>query len=364
MSQYLQLHLLTAYPPSNPNRDDLGHPKKAMMGGVERMRISSQSLKRAWRTSALFEEKLQAPGLRTRRLGRKLYNWLQQAGMSEKQAFTVAQSIMEKGKAGKLKQDKKAPEALSNLDTEQLVHFSHRELADLENLCTRLGAEQRQPEDSELELFSKKDISVDIALFGRMLASAPDFNIEAACQVSHAIGVTASTMENDFFSAVDDDLVKSAEETGAGHIGDQGFGAALYYTYVCLSRDLLLENLGGNEEITRRAIAALTETAIKVSPSGKQNSFASRVYADYVLAEIGTQQPRSLAVAFYRPVTGQDQLATAIKRLREERDSLNAVYGSCASKQMELCVPERLGSFGQLQAFVSDPDGDTNGGSV
>lgn len=362
MTQYLQLHLLTAYGPSNLNRDDMGRPKIAMMGGVERMRISSQSLKRAWRTSALFAERVHPPGVRTRRIGRKLYEWLQQAGMPEKQAFKVARQIVESGhhKAGKLQEDKKAADALINLDTEQLVHFSHQELACLEELCTRLGAEKREPAQDELKLFSKQNMTADIALFGRMLASSPTFNIEAACQVAHAIGVSASTVDDDFFSAVDD-LCKSDDETGAGHIGEQGFGSALYYSYICLNRDLLLENLGGDEALTRRVIGALTETAIKIPPGGKQNSFASRAYAEYVLAEAGTQQPRSLSVAFYHPVAGQNQLTCAIQRLRAERESLDEVYGSCATAHMELCVPEKLGSFARLQDFVCDPFGSDNG---
>jgi CRISPR system Cascade subunit CasC len=56
MTTFIQLHLLTSYPPANLNRDDLGRPKTARMGEAERLRISSQSLKRAWRTSQLFEQ--------------------------------------------------------------------------------------------------------------------------------------------------------------------------------------------------------------------------------------------------------------------------------------------------------------------
>ena len=58
MSEFIQIHLLVSYPPSNLNRDDLGRPKTATMGGTQRLRISSQSLKRAWRKSDLFEEAL------------------------------------------------------------------------------------------------------------------------------------------------------------------------------------------------------------------------------------------------------------------------------------------------------------------
>ncbi|MFG0239533.1 MAG: type I-E CRISPR-associated protein Cas7/Cse4/CasC, partial [Gimesia chilikensis] len=43
MSRFLQLHILTEYPVSNPNRDDLGRPKSALIGGEPRQRISSQA---------------------------------------------------------------------------------------------------------------------------------------------------------------------------------------------------------------------------------------------------------------------------------------------------------------------------------
>ena len=42
MSTFLQLHLLTTFAPANLNRDDLGRPKTAFLGGVEGGRISSQ----------------------------------------------------------------------------------------------------------------------------------------------------------------------------------------------------------------------------------------------------------------------------------------------------------------------------------
>jgi CRISPR system Cascade subunit CasC len=46
MDKFIQLHILTSFPPANLNRDDLGRPKTAKMGGVDRIRVSSQSLKR------------------------------------------------------------------------------------------------------------------------------------------------------------------------------------------------------------------------------------------------------------------------------------------------------------------------------
>src|SRR5208283_742963 len=73
MAEFIQLHMLVSYPPSNLNRDDLGRPKTAVMGGTQRLRISSQSLKRAWRTSDIFTEHLKDHmGKRTKEMSVKV----------------------------------------------------------------------------------------------------------------------------------------------------------------------------------------------------------------------------------------------------------------------------------------------------
>ena len=362
MTHFIQLHLLTAYPPSNLNRDDLGRPKTATMGGVERLRISSQSIKRAWRTSELFESAWHDRlGTRTRRLGRKVYDQLRDHGMNEKKAFKAAQAIADvfgklkskKGKKSKQDQgEEPQQDALVELDIEQLAHVSHHEQQVIDTLIKQLAEEERQPSTDELKLLRKEGSSVDIALFGRMLASSPTYNIEAACQVSHPISVAASVVEDDFFSAVDD-LNTKQDDAGAGHIGEQAFGSALYYTYVCLSTDLLKSNLGDDPALAARVVRALTEVAVKVSPTGKQNSFASRAYASYVLAECGSQQPRSLAVAFYKPVTGKDQLACATERLAKEVACMDKVYGPCADHRYTLDVEKSEGTWAALLDFVS-----------
>lgn len=72
MRRFTQLHLLTAYPPSNPNSDDLGRPKTATYGGVTRLRLSSQSIKRAARTGEAMRARLEGHlGVRTRHVGER-----------------------------------------------------------------------------------------------------------------------------------------------------------------------------------------------------------------------------------------------------------------------------------------------------
>lgn len=351
MTTFIQLHLLTAYAPANLNRDESGRPKTAYMGGVERLRVSSQSLKRAWRISDTFEEALDGfIGKRTRRIGVDyVFRPMIAAGIAVKVAKGAAERIA--AQFGKLKNDKNAPDE-KNLEIEQIVHVSNYEITLIKQLVDTLISANREPSEEEIKLLRKEQRSVDMALFGRMLASTPEFNVEAACQVSHALGVSAVTIESDFFTAVDD-LNNKEEDAGSGHMGEQGFASALFYTYICISRDLLVENLGGNEELAKRAIAALTETALTVSPTGKQNSFASRAYASYTLAEIGKKQPRSLAAAFFQPVRDADQISAAITRLKQQRDNFDRVYGNCTDDYKELNVQKSEGMLAELLAFVS-----------
>ncbi|MEZ5478748.1 MAG: type I-E CRISPR-associated protein Cas7/Cse4/CasC [Thiolinea sp.] len=352
MTQFIQFHLLTAYPPSNLNRDDLGRPKTAIVGGTERLRISSQSLKRAWRTSSLFEEALgQYQGTRTKRLGKEVFKHLKEQGVDEKKAAKWAESMA--AKFGALKSDDK-------LEIEQLVHISPEEWNAVMALADKLAAEQREPEQDELSLLREHPQAVDIALFGRMLASSPVHNVEAAAQVAHAITVNTVKIEDDFFTAVDD-LNRHEEDAGAGHMGDAGFGSGIYYLYLCIDQDLLVRNLNhgkdeGDPALANKAIAALLESAAKVAPTGKQNSFASRAYTSYILAEKGAQQPRSLSVAFMKAIKANDPVKAAIEALEAQRERFDRDYGACADQRRVLNAHDEQGhsTLEDIIAFIKE----------
>ena len=318
MSEFIQLHIITAYPPSNLNRDDLGRPKTAIMGGRQRLRISSQSLKRAWRTSDVFPQHglTDQVGTRTKEMGCKVLEKLISNGVEEKKAKEWAGKIA--SVFGKLKKD--------GLEIEQLAHFSPEEEASVMALAGQLIGENRAPDDNDLNLLQKKHTAVDIAMFGRMLASSPAYNMEAAVQVAHAVTVHETVVEEDFFTAVDD-LNEGQEDLGAGHMGEFAFGAGVFYIYICVNYSLLKENLSSRAELAPSALKALTEAAAVIPPSGKQNSFASRAYASYLMAEKGDRQPRSLAAAFLNPVKGPDILTQAIERLEKTVADFDRAYG-------------------------------------
>jgi CRISPR system Cascade subunit CasC len=305
-------------------------------------------------------------GTRTKEMGLKIYDILKNKGVNHKEAIEWTKPIA--GVFGKLKElskkDKEGLKGLSKverekkelveLEIEQLVFFDTEEEKALTALTKAVAARREGPQNDELELLRKKMHAVDIALFGRMLASKPSYNVEAACQVAHAISVHSIVIEDDYFTAVDD-LNKGLEDMGAAHIGETRFAAALFYSYVCINRELLIQSLDGNEGLAKKAIRALTEAAVKVAPEGKQNSFASRAYASYVLAEKGDQQPRSLSVAYLKPINhreNDDFIRDSINTLIKQKDSFDRVYGNCADSRCELNVPKEQGSLTELLKFV------------
>ena len=394
MSEFIQLHLLTNYAPSNLNRDDLGRPKTAKMGGVDRLRISSQSLKRAWRTSDLFGEVLggntyevfndnikrnEFIGVRSKLYGDEwIKNALIENGIDEE--ISKEWSIDFLDAIGKADTEKK--EKVNKLS--QLVHLSAIEIKGLVDSINDLSNELKEINSSEnwneiVELKKQKDkasgdkktklstqlqkkitstifksgeTSVDIALFGRMLASSPKYNVEAAAQVAHAITVNRIVVEDDYFTAVDD-LNNNEEDAGSAHIGESGFGSGVFYAYICINKTLLVKNLG-NEELANKAIQALTEVSATVAPSGKQNSYASRARALFLLAEKGSQQPRQLSSAFLKPVDSIDMSNVAIERLEILRVNMDKIYGACADEFKVFNVEKGEGSLAEILAFVGE----------
>lgn len=332
MTSFLQLHMLTFYPPSNLNRDDLGRPKTAVVGGVTRLRISSQALKRAWRTSAVFASALDGHlGIRTRRLGEAVMQRLIENGTDEVRALEIGREIA--GAIGKIKDegDKKPAR------TEEVIFISPAELQAAHAMAASMAAGQGGTASPE-SLLRRVDTAVDLAMFGRMVAKSPDHGREAAVQVSHAITTHATPVEDDYYVAVDD-LNTRVEDAGAGFINEAGFGSGVYYTYLCIDRDLLTRNLDGDDNLARTAIAGLITAATTVSPSGKQASFASRARAHYVLAEKGDGQPRTLAGAFILPVKG-DPMLHSVQHLRDWRKAMDTAYGPCAQSTSEMLVGE------------------------
>lgn len=323
MTTFVQLHFLSFAPPSCINRDDAGRPKTAMVGGEPRLRLSSQSLKRAWRTSDVFSRKLTGHlSKRTNRFGEEIKNRLMaERQLDEKKALEITRRVIPA--FGKPEGEKeKHPER-----TKQLAFITAQEMQAALDLANRI-ADGEKIDDKKIAslVLSNAETAADVAMFGRMFALSTAFNCEAAVQVAHAITTHRVDVEDDFYSAVDD-LNKGEEEVGAGFIGEAGFGSGLFYLYVCVDVDLLLENLAQDAALAQTAAAALIEAAAKVAPDGKRASFGSHMRASYVLCEKGADQPRSLVAAFAKAAPAQDPLEKSIERLAKLRAGFASAYG-------------------------------------
>jgi CRISPR system Cascade subunit CasC len=347
MSHFLQLHLLTFYPPSNLNRDDTGRPKTATVGGAPRLRISSQALKRAWRTSPIFVERLhEHRGQRTQRFGEDIERHLRERDVAPARALEIARDIAQH--FGKLKPERDPAPAR----TEQLAFISPEERAAALGLAERIAAGEAIKPAAD-QLLRHSDTAADIAMFGRMLADNPQFNREAAVQVAHAITTHRVTVEDDYYTAIDD-LKTPEEDAGAGFVGELGFGSGVFYLYACIDTELLASNLDGHPQIAADACAALAEAAATVSPKGKQPSFAARARAHYVMAEFGSRQPRTLAGAFVKPVQGEDLAAASVAQLADWRAKLDHAYGPAAEATVIMDVAGGRGTLAEIVGFCRD----------
>jgi len=367
MNRFVQIHALTSYPPSNPNRDDQGRPKSAVVGGVPRLRISSQALKRAMRRSTAFQTSLSEQlGDRTRKIGDIVMDALIKRGHDEAKARTTAKEVAFLfGKVNDAKKDE-----VQTVRTNQLVFVSpeEREKAidvaertikgDLEIAGTENSKGKKKPnKEIQATILNAADRAVDIAMFGRMLADAPSYNRDASVQVGHAFTTHAAVVEDDYFTAVDD--LQTAEEEegiGAGMIGEQGFGSGVYYAYANINLNLLLRNLGldpSDTAIAEHAVEAFVEAMATACPTGKQNSFANHPRAGYLRVEVGDQQPRDLSGAFVKPVTGVDLMRASIDALEDTARRMDKAYGACADRVGIMDVDAEAGDLASLKALAT-----------
>lgn len=312
---YVDVHILQTVPPANLNRDDQGNPKEAFFGGVRRSRVSSQAWKRATRLH--FSGRLPEHDLatRTRRIHAALAERIR--GINEEAAARLATALL--APLG-ISAGKKAG------DTAYLFFFGRRQLDAVAALVEPRAAELATMDDDALatevkqlpvqEKFSTGH-TMDVALFGRMVADIPALNVDAATQVAHALSTHETTLEFDYFTAVDDRVTES-KETGAGMIGTIGFNSATLYRYATVGLHQLLENMSDQEAAISATEEFVTSFALSV-PNGYGNSFAHRTRPSLVAVVVRDDQPVNLVSAFEDPVTASAGIAAAsARRLAEE----------------------------------------------
>ncbi len=300
---YVDLHVIQTVPPSCVNRDDTGSPKTAMYGGTMRARVSSQAWKRAIRLrfrQTLSEEDI---GQRTKLVTALIAEQLMQLrpDYAAKKAQTLAKKVLEA--AGVKVKDKEEK-------TDALFFISPKQVHALAEIAA--GQETEKFDKAQCLKALNDQPSVDLALFGRMVAAEPQLNFDAAAQVAHAISTHAVENEFDFFTAVDD--CAPEDNTGAGHLGTVEFNSATLYRYATVNVSELERALA---EQTPSAVRAFAEAFIRSMPTGKQNTFANGTRADAVYVTVRGDQPINMAGAFEEPVSseGHGYVKGSVKRL-------------------------------------------------
>lgn len=347
---FLQIHTLTAYPASLLNRDDAGLAKRIPFGNATRLRVSSQCQKRHWRDDLTRQVPALPDGLRTRSFfTRNVLPRTIAAGVSEALAASLMEPLAKAVIDGGVKEggDLNQPVLFGQREADYLVQLlveASRESDPAKALVDRLKSRE---EKQNLAAMSKAAAGLTAALFGRMVTSDLLARVDAPVHVAHAFTVHAANTEMDYFTVVDD--LNRDDEAGAAHANQSELGAGVYYGYVAVDVPLLVSNLSGCEPrdwrqqdaaTPIRVLEALVRSIAQQSPGAKKGSTAPYAWADLLLLEAGTAQPRSLANAFLEAVPAKgDVRQQAAERMLAYLQRLDAMYGPSTQRHLATTLP-------------------------
>lgn len=381
LPRFIQIHSLSSYPAALINRDDSGMAKRLPFGGSTRTRISSQSLKRHWRyageasheAAARVPFSLQGLGLpmgeRTKEIVRGAI--LPQAMSGLAAVHPQVQAAVADALLVALYGDKgKDPK------TRQALFFGHPEVQYLATLARELlqlvtDTLGPLPPDGEADKAALKALGealkdrlkdvrknmlalaggagLESALFGRMVTSDTASNKDAPVHVAHAFTVHAMERDLDFATAVDDLRNRDPQaDSGSAGMFDVELTSGLFYGYVNIDVGLLVANLGGDAAMAGKVAGRLLQLIARVSPGAKKGSTAPFAHAEWLMVEIGDDQPRTLANAFRKAVPlraeGNDVFAHAMQALQTHLQQLDAAYGQQTRRaQMSVTPPALAG---------------------
>jgi CRISPR system Cascade subunit CasC len=346
----LEIHLLQSFPPANLNRDENGMPKSTVFGGRSRARISSQCQKRAVRKSYQENSALEPAQFahRSRAWMPELKKLLVDRDIAEPHAETAAKLALEV-LGSKFEGDK--------IESKTILFLGKTEIAAIADILVKNWTAIEPSLTVKTPALPTKEPNIpkviekaladtnkpgDVALFGRMMASLPTVNVDAAVQMAHAISVNKLEQEFDFFTAVDD--LAAGDDQGADHIGETGYNSSTYYRFTNLDTVQLAKNLGSTEQIDA-IVRAFIEAFITAIPTGHQNGFAAHSLPALVAIVVRNGQPISLVDAFedpIRPGGGKSLLENAISSLDTHWADLNQMYGDKSVKFVGVVTRSQL----------------------
>ena len=322
----IEYHILQSFPVTCLNRDDVGAPKTAIVGGATRARVSSQCWKRQVRL-ALHEFGIPL-AMRTKKVDEVIARLCQERGAGEEQA----------GACG---------EAIAKALTKDTLHFfTETEARAFADYAQEKGFDAKQIKDKDIHRLAKKHLNPavdgrDIALFGRMVAQAAELNIEAACSFAHAISTHRVANEVEFFTALDD----LQDEPGSAHMGSLEFNSATYYRYISLDLGQLWQTLGG--DALPETVEAFTKALYVALPSARQATQSGA--SPWEFAHVLVRKGQRLQVPFETPVKAREggYLQPSIVALKAYLDKQEKLAGSLFGK-IDACT------FGENENFSID----------
>lgn len=321
----VEYHILQSFPVSCLNRDDVGSPKSAVIGGVMRARVSSQCWKRQVRMQ--LRELGVSLGVRTKLIHRLIEDACLEAGADAEAARRCGEAVERLF----IKEEQKAPEpeedaeADTEAQTDTLLFMTRTEARKLADEFKKVGfdparwfgmaddgnSDKKKTDKKKADKNAIKKIAevlgremdyavdgLDIALFGRMVAQAPSLNVEAAVSFSHAISTHRVVSEVDFFTALDD----LGEEPGAAHMGSLEFNSATYYRYVGLDLGQLYESLAGQN--LPQAVVSFTKALFLAVPPARQATQSAA--CPWQFARVLVRRGQRIQAPFETPVKARD----------------------------------------------------------
>ena len=337
-ARFLQIHTLTTYPAALLNRDDAGLAKRLPFGGTTRARISSQCQKRRWRMATEDPWALRRIGVpmgsRTKEVVDVVLSRADADGSFAEPVVSAVKRVFLRRLYAENAEDPKKRQALffGQPEIDFLVERAKEALATGNAEAAGEAAERFFREERENLRSLRNGAGLETALFGRMVTSDPASNADAAIHVAHALTVHEIERELDFMTAVDDlKSTEAGDDAGAAGVFDMELASGLYYGYVVVDVPLLIANLADDRMVAAKVVEHLVHLIAQVSPGAKKGSTAPYAWAELLLLEAGSRQPRTLANAFRNAISlraiQQPLLEAAVARMADHISKLDGGYG-------------------------------------
>lgn len=328
----IEFHIIQSFPVSCLNRDDVGSPKTAQVGGVNRARVSSQCWKRVVRKQ--MQEFGVQTGLRTKNLDLKIAQACTKFGKTEEEVLELSKKI-----AGFFTDD-------------TLIFMSKSEIEGLAEYANSIDFDLAKAKDKDAfkaikATFEKNVDGLDVLLFGRMVAKATSMNIDGASSFAHALSTHKVVNESDFFTALDDEPQKD----GSAHMDTAEFNSATYYRYISLDLGQLTNWMSADS--IKKAVEVFTKALYLAVPSARQTTMTGLSSWDY--AKVLVRQGQACQVSFENPIKskGEGFSKPSIEVLNTELIKKEKMFGSLFGKVGEFEIGgESDASIDDLTAFL------------